>query len=74
MSSRYFTVVKLAVLLTTILMVGLGSLWVLDILATEVASDYAVKVLGVMGIFTIGMLVVAALGGGPAGNGSTTES
>ena len=67
MTSRYLTVVKLAILLTTFLMVAVGSLWVADILSNETATDYAVKSLGIMGVFTAGMLVVAALGGGPAG-------
>ena len=74
MASRFITVIKLAVLLTTFLMVGVGALWAADILSGETAGDYATKALGVMGVFTAGMLVVAALGGGPAGNGAPKES
>ncbi|MHC4953676.1 MAG: hypothetical protein ACYTGZ_07285 [Planctomycetota bacterium] len=74
MTSRFLTVIKLAVLFTTILMVGIGGLWAAEIIAKDAAGDYAVKALAIMGVFTAGMLVVAALGGGPAGNGDPTKS
>jgi len=68
MTARFYTVIKLAVLLTTFLMVGVGAVWAADIISTETASDYAIKALAIMGVFTAGMLVVAAIGGGPSGN------
>jgi len=74
MTGRMFTVIKLAVLLTTFLMVGVGALWAADIFSSETASDYAIKALAIMGVFTAGMLVVAAIGGGPAGNGDSDAS
>jgi hypothetical protein len=67
MTARFITVIKLAVFLTTLLMVAVGALWAADVFSKETAGDYAVKSLLIMGVFTAGMLVVAAIGGGPGG-------
>ena len=69
MSARFFTVIKLAVLLTTFMMVGVGAVWAAGIVDDATAADYAIKAAAIMGVFTAGMLVVAAIGGGPSGNG-----
>lgn len=67
MPRRFASVLKLALLMTTVILTGVGILWVGDILTTETAQDYALKALLIMGVFTVGMLVVAGLGGGPSG-------
>ena len=69
MPRRFSSVLKLAVLMTTVILTGVGILWVTDIFTGEVAQDYALKALMVMGVFTVGMLVIAGLGGGPSGSG-----
>ena len=67
MPSRFASVLKLSVLLTTLVLMGVGILWVADIFSTETAKDYGLKALLVMAVFTVGSLVIASLGGGPAG-------
>lgn len=67
MPRRFNSVLKLALLLTTVILTGVGILWVGDIFNDATAKDYAVKSLLVMAVFTVGMLVIASLGGGPAG-------
>ena len=68
MTSRFFTVIKLAVLLTTFMLVGVGVVWAAGVVSAETATDYAIKAAAIMGVFTAGMLVVAAIGGGPGGD------
>ena len=67
MPTRFASVLKLAVLFTTVLLTGIGILWVADVFTSDQASDWALKSLLVMGVMTVGMLVVASLGGGPSG-------
>ena len=67
MPSRIFSVLKLAILLAALLGGGIGIAWVTEILTDASAKDYLVKSLGVIGVFTVVMLIVASLGGGPSG-------
>ncbi|MEM8883089.1 MAG: hypothetical protein AAGD14_03380 [Planctomycetota bacterium] len=66
MPSRFVSVLKLAALLTALLMTGIGIAWVGDILTNESAQEFALKSLGIVGVFTVGMLIVADLGGSPS--------
>ena len=67
MPRRFASVLKLSLLMTTVILTGVGILWVSDVFTAETAKDYAVKGLLIMAVFTVGMLVVAGLGGGPSG-------
>jgi hypothetical protein len=72
MPRRFASVLKLALLMTTVILTGVGILWVSDVFTAETAKDYALKALLIMAVFTVGMLVVASLGGGPSGSGGGT--
>ena len=67
MPRRFNSVLKLAVLFTTVLLTGIGIFWAADVLSSNEAGEWAIKTLLVMGVMTVGMLVVASLGGGPSG-------
>ena len=73
MTTRFITVIKLAALLTSFLLVGVGALWSADVVPNAVAGEYAMNSFAIMGVLTAGLLVVAALGGEPAGKHSPSE-
>ena len=74
MPRRFNSVLKLAVLFTTVLLTGIGIFWVADVFSSDQAQEWALKSLLVMAVLTIGMLVVASLGGGPSGPKSEPPS
>jgi hypothetical protein len=67
MPRRFTSVLKLSLLLATVVLTGVGICWVGDLISGETAKETALYTLGIVGVLTVGGLVISSLGGGPSG-------